>query len=256
MSPQIPNYLHTFDIISQPILPIITLGLIWIGAARMDGNALVRYLTASALSAVLIAWAALAYYLGSANVYFLNSDAAIPTLMLGLLVPLIVAALAFVITGIGKLVFAIPLPLLVAAQVFRVEGGIFLILWADGRLPWQFAMPAGIGDVATAFLAIMVAIQLAKQTTGASRSAFVWNLFGVADLVVALAMGALTSPGRAHLFSLDAPNLLVSSYPLVMIPTFGVPLALILHGIVLSRLRSKVPTGMAVRAAALPPQQL
>ena len=249
MPPQIPDYLHLFDIISQPILPIITLGLIWIGASRMDGNALIRYLTAGLLSAALIAWLLVAFYLGSANVYFLNTDAAIPTLMFGLLVPLIVAALAFVLTGIGKLVSAIPLPLVVAAQVFRAEGGIFLILWADGRLPWQFAMPAGIGDVATACLAIIVAIQLAKQTTGANRSAFVWNLFGVADLVVALAMGALTSPGRAHLFSLDAPNLFVSSYPLVMIPTFAVPLALVLHGIVLWRLRSKVRGETAARGA-------
>jgi len=50
-------------------------------------------------------------------------------------------------------------------------------------------------------------------------------------------MGAMTSPGRAHLFAFDAPNLLISSYPLVMIPTFDVPLALMLHGLVLWRLR-------------------
>lgn len=249
MPPQIPDYLHTFDVISQPILPVITLCLIWIGASRMDGNALARYLTAIALSAALIAWLALANYFGSANVYFLNTDAAVPTLILGLLVPLVVAALAFMLTSIGKLVSAIPLQLLVAAQVFRVEGGIFLVQWVDGRLPWQFAMPAGIGDVATAGLALIVATQLARQTAGSYRSAFIWNLFGVADLVVALAMGALTSPGRAHLFSVDAPNLLVSSYPLVMIPTFAVPLALILHGVVLWRLRSKVPAAIAVQGA-------
>jgi hypothetical protein len=37
--------------------------------------------------------------------------------------------------------------------------------------------------------------------------------------------------------ALDAPNLLISSYPLVMVPTFAVPLALMLHGLVLWRLR-------------------
>jgi hypothetical protein len=52
-------------------------------------------------------------------------------------------------------------------------------------------------------------------------------------------MGAMTSPGRPHLLAFDAPNLLVTSYPLVMVPTFAVPLALILHGIVLWRLRRK-----------------
>jgi hypothetical protein len=34
-------------------------------------------------------------------------------------------------------------------------------------------------------------------------------LFGIADLVVALTMGAMTSPGRAHLLAFDAPNLLI-----------------------------------------------
>ena len=54
----------------------------------------------------------------------------------------------------------------------------------------------------------------------------------------------MTSPGRAHLFALEAPNLLISSYPLVMVPTFAVPMALMLHALVLWRLRRETaPTG-------------
>src|ERR1700716_4745276 len=71
----------------------------------------------------------------------------------------------------------------------------------------------------------------------ALRAAYGWCLFGIADLVVAVTMGAMTSPGRAHLLAFDAPNLLISSYPLVVVPTFAVPLALMLHGLVLWRLR-------------------
>jgi len=52
---------------------------------------------------------------------------------------------------------------------------------------------------------------------------YAWCLFGIADLVVAITMGAMTSPGRAHLLALDAPNLLMTAYPLVMVPTFAVP---------------------------------
>ena len=50
-------------------------------------------------------------------------------------------------------------------------------------------------------------------------------------------MGALTSPGIANLLSRDAPNLLVTAYPLVMIPTFAVPLSIILHGVCLWKLQ-------------------
>jgi hypothetical protein len=187
----------------------------------------------------------LAQYLGSANAYFATSENAVPIVLFGLLIPLMTAAISFRLSGsIARLASAIPLPLIVAAQVFRVAGGIFLVLLADGRLPWQFALPAGIGDVTTGCFAVVVAASLAQKAAGARRAAYAWSLFGIGDLIVAIAMGAMTSPGRAHLLALAAPNLLISSYPLVMIPTFAVPLALMLHGLVLWRLRREAaPTG-------------
>jgi hypothetical protein len=217
---------------------IIALGLIWLGAARMPASAKSRYATAGVLSAAFIGWLAVAQYLGAANTYFASTDTAVPTILFGLLIPLAVAALAlWQSESVARLVSAIPLHWLVAAQVYRVAGGIFLVLWAAGRMPWQFALPAGTGDVATGIVAVIVAAQLARNAVGAHRATYAWCLFGIADLVVAIAMGAMTSPGRPHLLAFDAPNLLISSYPLVMVPTFAVPLALMLHGLVLLRLR-------------------
>jgi hypothetical protein len=238
MTPEIPAYLLTFESTVRPLVAAIVLGLIWMGAMRMEAPARSRYTTAGALSAALIAWLAVAQYIGSANIYFANTETAVPTVLFGLMIPLIAAAIALRLSGsIASLVSAIPLPWIVAAQVYRVGGGIFLVLWADGRLPWQFALPAGIGDVTTGCLAVVVATSLARKAAGARRAAYLWCLFGIADLVVAIAMGGMTAPGRAHLFALEAPNLLISSYPLVMTPTFAVPLALMLHGLVLWRLR-------------------
>jgi hypothetical protein len=174
----------------------------------------------------------------------------VPTVLFGLLIPLAVAAIALWRSeSIARLVSAIPLHWLVAAQVYRVAGGIFLVLWADGRLPWQFALPAGIGDVTTGIVAVVVAALLARNVIGAHRATYAWCLFGIADLVVAVTMGAMTSPGRAHLLAFEAPNLLVTSYPLVMVPTFAVPLALMLHGLVLWRLRRETPATSRLVAA-------
>lgn len=174
------------------------------------------------------------------NVYFATTDTAVPTLLLGLMIPLLIAAAGLWMSdSLARLVSAIPLRWLVAAQVFRIGGGIFLILWADGRLPWQFALPAGIGDVATGLLAVFLASGLSQNSAKGLSAVYAWCLFGIADLVVAVSMGAMTSPGRPHLLAFDAPNLLITSYPLVMVPTYAVPLALILHGIVLWRLRSE-----------------
>jgi hypothetical protein len=250
MTLQIPEYLVTFEAAVRPLVAAIALGLIWMGAARMEGPAQSRYATAGALSAVLIAWLTVAQYLGSINAYFATGENAVPTVLFGLLIPLIIAAIGLRLSrSIASLAAAIPLHWLVAAQIYRIGGGIFLVLWADGRLPWQFALPAGIGDVMTGCLAVGMAVLLAQKAPGALRAAYGWCLFGIADLVVAVTMGAMTSPGRAHLFAFDAPNLLISSHPLVMVPTFAVPLALMLHGLVLWRLRREAGSTAQLAAA-------
>jgi hypothetical protein len=240
MTPQIPEYVLSLESVLRPTVMAIALGLIWLGAMRMPASAKSRYTTAGMLSVVLVAWEAVASYLGAANTYLatIENPPAVPTVLFGLLIPLAVAAIAlWQSESIARLVSAIPLHWLVAAQVYRIAGGIFLVLWADGRMPWQFALPAGTGDVATGIVAVVVAVQLARNAIGARRATYAWSLFGIADLVVAITMGAMTSPGRAHLLAFDAPNLLISSYPLVMVPTFAVPLALMLHGLVLWRLQ-------------------
>jgi hypothetical protein len=76
-----------------------------------------------------------------ARTYFAATERAVPTVVFGLLIPLAVAAIGLRQSeSIARLVSAIPLHWLVAAQVYRFAGGIFLMLWADGRLPWQFAL--------------------------------------------------------------------------------------------------------------------
>src|SRR6516164_9447012 len=199
MTPQIPGYLLSFESIVRPLVTIIALGLIWLGAARMPASAKSRYATAGVLSAMLIGWVAVAQHLGAANTYFATADTAeagVPTILFGLLIPLAVAAIALWRSeSIARLVSAIPLHWLVAAQVYRVAGGIFLVLWADGRLPWQFALPAGIGDVATGSAAVVVAALLAQNAIGAHRATYAWCLFGIADLVVAITMGGNDFPG-------------------------------------------------------------
>ncbi len=239
MTPQIPAYLLVFESTVRPIVAAIALGLVWMGAARTEAPPLTRYATASALTVALVAWLALAQRLAAANAYLATPDSP-PFVLLGLLIPLIIAFAGVRLSqSVALLVSAMPLPWIVAAQVFRVGGGIFLVLWADGRLPWQFALPAGIGDVTTGCFAVIVAVQLVQRAAGARRAAYAWSIFGIADLAVAITMGALTSPGLPHLLALDAPNLLITSYPLVMVPTFAVPLALMLHGLVLLRLKGE-----------------
>jgi hypothetical protein len=84
MTPQIPGYLLSFELIARALVTIIALSLIWLGAARMPASAKSRYATAGVLSAAFIGWLAVAQYLGAANTYFASTDTAVPTVLFGL----------------------------------------------------------------------------------------------------------------------------------------------------------------------------
>ena len=105
----------------------------------------------------------------------------------------------------------------------------FLILYTQQLLPIEFAIPAGIGDMLIGVTAPFVAYYYFAQKKYARIIAIIWGLLGIADLVIAVTLGFLTSPGPFHYLALSAPNTLVSAYPLVMVPAFGVPLSILLH---------------------------
>src|SRR5262249_22588713 len=175
MTPQIPGYLLSFESIVRLLVTIIALGLIWLGAARMSASAKSRYVTAGALSAAPIGWGGGAPDFPAGKKYFCGPSSPGPPGMFRFVLPPARCALGpWRSESIARLVSAIPLHWLVAAQVYRVAGGIFLVLWADGRLPWQFALPAGIGDVATGIVAVIVAALLARNVIGARRATYAW----------------------------------------------------------------------------------
>jgi hypothetical protein len=78
-------------------------------------------------------------------------------------------------------------------------------------------------------MAPFVAARYARNA-GQGRGAVAWwNAFGVFDLVVALTLGLLTSPSPLQLFAFDRPNIIISEFPLILIPIFLVPLSIMLH---------------------------
>jgi hypothetical protein len=122
-----------------------------------------------------------------------------------------------------SIVDALPQRWIVSLQAYRIEGLIFLLLYANGSLPAAFALPAGSGDMAVGLMAPIVG---ARASSARLR---VWNLLGIADLLVAVTTGFLTSPSPVQPLALDRPNELITAFPLVLIPVFLVPLAVLLH---------------------------
>jgi hypothetical protein len=143
---------------------------------------------------------------------------------------------------------AVPLQWIVGVQVYRALGFIFLILYAGGHLPGEFAWPAGVGDVMVGLLAPMVGLAYARGSRRAAGYVRAWNLLGICDLVVALTMGVLTSPSPLQRLAFGAPNELVSAFPLALVPVFLVPLSVLLHFASLNKLQQTEPAQRVSRS--------
>jgi len=131
----------------------------------------------------------------------------------------------------------VPQHWLIGVQLYRALGVIFLILYGTGKLPGAFAWPAGLGDTLVGILAPVVAVAYARAPHKNADMVSAWNLFGLADLVVAVTAGFLTSPSPFQLFAFDLPSELVSQFPLVLVPVFLVPVSVLLHLASLTKLR-------------------
>jgi hypothetical protein len=193
--------------------------------------------------AVVIGWVALAIVLARQGFWETHPDDSLstpPRIAFGIAVPTILGSVLVMSATVRGWIGRVPLHLLVGVQFYRVVGGLFLIAYAQGDIPAEFALPAGTGDILVGLTAVIAAVLLFKW--GPQRARFTvlaWCAFGILDLVVAVGTGFLSAPSPIQQLALDDPNAAIVSYPFVLIPTFAVPLSIILHVYVISRLRTQ-----------------
>lgn len=117
---------------------------------------------------------------------------------------------------------------LVGLQLFRAIGGVFLIEMARGNIPGIFAYPAGVGDLAVAFVALAVLARFRGEKRIAGWAIALVIVLGVADLMGAFFFGFGSSPTPVQIFFPDPPNRVIF-FPTGMIPLFLVPTAIFFH---------------------------
>jgi hypothetical protein len=171
-----------------------------------------------------------------------------PFAVIGIFVatPLIAAAVATAWPAAQRAVASVPMALMVGLNAGRLFAVLFFLLWAQGRLAGPFPFFAGLGDIITGLFALGL-VGLAKDE-GARHSAalFAWNLFGIADLVLAIALGVTSGEGSPIQIFHSAPGSEAMQYlPWSFVPTVLVPWYLIMHGIIWARLRRRRQPAMA-----------
>ncbi len=182
------------------------------------------------IGVVFLLWLALAFILGADDA-FMGGPGALPiSILAGFLTPILVFLVALWTVGSFRhFVMSIDLQVMAGIQAWRFAGLGFIALYVYGVLPGLFAWPAGLGDMAIGVTAPLVIFALRREPAFAGSSLFwIWNLFGMADLVVAVSLGGLSAIMGIGI-SAEITSFPMARMPLVLIPTFLVPLFFMLH---------------------------
>lgn len=203
-------------ILLQTIIQSIASTLYWIGLyvgiRALPNDKSHRPSWAIGSAAVLAIWLVAVMLLAANDVF--RTDA--PRIPIALLTTLAAGYVLLLSRTFRAIINGIPQHWLIGIQTFRILGGVFLVRYFQGELPGVFAIPAGVGDVLTGLFAPVVAYWWVAGKPYARTAAIAWNLFGMADLVNAVVLGALTGGGGIV-------------FPIVLIPTYAVPRAFLVH---------------------------
>jgi hypothetical protein len=193
--------------------------------------------TALVVYGLVAFWFAFQLMMGSQGRYAAGPQK--PPLALGLA---LVVPISFFIIAYARRSFiwafcqSLDLRLIVAVHLWRVIAIDFLLCAAEGRLPAGFALPAGLGDIITGLAAIPLALGLSSGAVWVKKGWVAWNIFGLLDLVSAVSLGILYSGSRLGILAGPGHTTqLMVELPRSLIPTFLVPLFILLHLLALAR---------------------
>ena len=142
--------------------------------------------------------------------------------------------------GGARVALAVPLPLLLGMQGFRVGVELFLHqLQIAGLAPGMLTFAGANPDILIG-LSAPVAAWLTTRGRQGLRLALAWTMLSLLSLANIAVRSALTAPGPLNLIHAEVPNLVVATFPFMFIPAFFAPLAVVLHVLALRSLRRRL----------------
>jgi len=195
-----------------------------LGKARQSGTDI--SILAASMPIIILFYASLALFLGVRGTYIHDLGTILP-MVFALAVPLSVGLLLLLDPGFRAVVDHVDVSWLMAIQMFRTIGYVFLILFDLNMLSKWFALGAGYGDILVGLLAPVATYLWVQKARYAKSFAIFYNVLGIIDfLVIAIPSYLISLPALNNV----GPNSeLMNYFPMVMIPTFIAPLFIILH---------------------------
>jgi len=204
-----------------------------------------RYLNRRAAFRVLAGLSAWFIYAGLLG-YFgvIKNTATRPPGIAFIVVPVLLFLILFIVrlSANARVVLAFPLWIILGAQCFRIGVELFLHqLWIDGLVPKMLTFEGANVDIYIGASAALIAWLSTRGRLGL-RIALAWNVLGLLALTNVVVRAVLTTPGPFNLIHAEVPNLMMGTFPFLLIPGFFVPLAVVLHVLAIRAISSRLRT--------------
>jgi len=245
------SFSEYYTLVTLSIGGLVLWSMVFLAIQRVQSFTPREKMTATIVSAVLLfGYFFVALLVAGVFNFFAAEPNRFPRIPLGATVAIIIGIMVFRTPTFHKILNNMPITWLLAWVSIRLIGISFVVGYHQGKLPGIFAIPLGYGDVVFGVTAPVVAYWYAKQKTGYYPLAIIWSLLSVLDILVSgtIAVFNQSSPIQQVSFNaaiqgLDAcknlgplcdvvsisrtvnqPNVdMVTVFPLVMNPIFGMP---------------------------------
>ncbi|MDD1443858.1 hypothetical protein MEO93_26630 [Dolichospermum sp. ST_sed3] len=179
--------------------------------------------------AIIISAVSLSGFSGEFELFPLN-------IMPFVIVPLITTLILLFHKDTNALLSKINLKVLTRLQAFRVFVEIVLwLLFIQNLLPEQMTIEGRNFDI----IAGITSLLAARFILNSRRLMIVWNIIGLALLINIVSIAILSMPTSLRIFENEPANIIITQFPFIVLPTFLVPLAYILHFLSLKKLLMK-----------------
>lgn len=160
-------------------------------------------------------------------------------LMFGLSLLMLTGAWLFV-PAFRQAAAATPYESLIGLHAWRLGGFVFLLLYAADRLPQPFASVAAIGDFITGAIAAGLALAMLRGRRPGFHVINLWNGFGLLDLLIAMGLALLSTPGAPFQVFTDVPaHSAFTAPPWVLVPAVIVPALFFVHLAIFLKLKGE-----------------
>ena len=191
-----------------------------------------RNRSSSVLLAVAVAWVASVLAIAAEDGFVAAEGRAPWPTVVAVVIPVAIFGAGLRNPSIRRAILTVDARIWLALQLWRVVGAAFLFGWAEGDLDAGFAIPAGVGDIATGLAALWLLSRIMVDAGHTNRR---WNnrhvvaftALGVGDFAVAVMTGVLLRPEG------------LETLPWILFPTLAVPYFLIVHIVNWMQLRQR-----------------